>query len=151
MKKKFSFPAFAGISAVLLVLVLFWSPLFDYTAEARLWADYETAWPLFIIPPVTFWIVGAAAYICAAGKGYFRRCLPPLFVGGALTLYIIVWVADQLVFCFFRSGLALDLLDPLHILLPLSSGTFKRFIPYLIYALAGYLTAYGLYGREKTK
>ena len=73
MKKKFSFPAFAGISAVLLVLVLFRSPLFDYTAEARLWADYETAWPLFVIPPVTFWIVGAAAYICAAGKGYFME------------------------------------------------------------------------------
>ena len=154
MKKKPNFPAVFGIITAAVIFIAYQTPLFS-SIRLNGWT-FGTRWPYFIIIYVPFWLMGAAMYLCAAGRGSFRVKLPQLIAGGVMTIYMIAaiiykicWLAGNE----FFGGFIVDFLNIFtsypHNMLFKQDYSFEQYFTYVFCALAGYLLAYGLYGKKK--
>ena len=154
MKKKPSFPAVFGVITAAVIFIAYHTPLLS-SIRLNGWT-FDTRWPYFIIIYVPFWLMGAAMYLCAAGRGSFRVKLPQLITGGAMTIYMIAAIIYKifgLVGNHFFGDFRVDFLNVFitypHNMLFKEYYSFEPYFTYVFCALAGYLLAYGLYGKKK--
>jgi len=154
MKKKPGFPTVFGIITAAVIFIAYQTPLLGYY---NLWPWFSTdKWAYFIILYVPFWLMGAAMYLCAVGRGGFRIKLPQLIAGGAMTMYMtaaIIYRIFGLIGNRFFGDFIVDFLNIFisypHNILFKTDYAFEQYFPHVFCALAGYLLACGLYGKRK--